>query len=134
MKWELAQNIIKQDNNIYNKLGEYTSESFARDITPDFMKAQDLKWVTRMYTFLRTAAPKLWKLTDKDSNKLASSLPFREAPIIKTQKGEWVKPFVDVTSPNIYLPLRMTINPIIILLLMSIYRTKWLKSSLWNLI
>ncbi len=51
LKWELAQNIIKQDNNIYNKLGEYTSESFARDITPDFMKAQDLKWVTRMYTF-----------------------------------------------------------------------------------
>lgn len=106
LKWELAQNIIKQDNNIYNKLGEYTSESFARDITLDFMKAQDLKWVTRMYTFLRTAAPKLWKLTDKDSNKLASSLPFREAPIIKTQKGEWVKPFVDVTSPNIYLPLK----------------------------
>ena len=106
LKWELAQNIIKLDNNIYNKLGEYTSESFARDITPDFMKAQDLKWVTRMYTFLRTAAPKLWKLTDKDSNKLASSLPFREAPIIKTQKGEWVKPFVDVTSPNVYLPLK----------------------------
>lgn len=106
LKWELAQNIIKQDNDIYNGLGEYTSENFARDITPDFMEAQDIKWVTKMYTFLRTAAPKLWKLTDKDSNKSASSLPFREAPIIKTQKSEWVKPFVDVTSPNVYLPLK----------------------------
>ena len=106
LKWELAQNIIKQDNSIYNDIGEYTSEVFARDITSDFMKAQDLKWVTKMYTFLRTAAPKLWKLTEKDNNKSISSLPFREAPIIKTQKGEWVKPFVDVTSPNVYLPLK----------------------------
>lgn len=106
LKWELAQNIIKQDNDIYGELGEYTSENFARDITPDFMKAQDLKWVTKMYTFLRTAAPKLWKLTDKDNDKSTSSLPFREAPIIKTQKGEWVKPFVDVISPNVYLPLK----------------------------
>lgn len=106
LKWELAQNIIKQDNSIYKDIGEYTSEVFARDITSDFMKAQDLKWVTKMYTFLRTAAPKLWKLTEKDNNKSISSLPFREAPIIKTQKGEWVKPFVDVTSPNVYLPLK----------------------------
>ena len=93
LKWELAQNIIKQDNNIYNKLGEYTSESFARDITLDFMKAQDLKWVTRMYTFLRTAAPKLWKLTDKDSNKLASSHSFQRGSHHQNTKRRMGKAF-----------------------------------------
>lgn len=106
LKWELAQNIIKQDNDIYEEIGEYTSEDFARDITSDFMEAQDMKWVTKMYTFLRTAAPKLWKLTDKDKNRSKSFLPFREAPIIKTQKGEWVEPFINVTVPNVYLPLK----------------------------
>lgn len=106
LKWELSQNITKQENNIYNQIEEYTSEKFARGITARFMCEQEMTWVTKMYTFLRTAAPKLWKITEKDKNKTTTSLPFRNAPIIKTQKGEWVKPYIDGTSPNVYLPLK----------------------------
>lgn len=84
LKWELAQNITKQENDIYDELSEYSSEDFARNITAGFMDVQDIKWVTKMYTFLRTAAPKLWKLTEKDKTKSSSALPFRNAPIIKT--------------------------------------------------
>ncbi len=105
LKWELSQNIRNQGNRIYEDMKEFTSENFAECITTDFMSAQDMKWVSKMYTFLRTAAPKLWKLTDKEKNR-SSYLPFRKAPIIKTQKGEWVQPFVGVVSPNVYLPLK----------------------------
>ena len=106
LKWELASNISKLDDSIYENINYYSSEDFASDITPEFMRKQDIRWVTRMYTFLRTAAPKLWKITDKEKAKSSSYLPFRKAPIIKTQKNEWVAPFIDVTIPNVYLPLK----------------------------
>ena len=75
-------------------------------ITEGFMDKQPMRWVTRMYTFLRTAAPKLWKITSKEKDKTRNNLPFRKAPIIKTQRGEWVAPFIDVISPNVYLPIK----------------------------
>lgn len=106
LKWELTQNISKQNNDTYESITEYSSEDFARDIDENFMQQQELKWVTRMYTFLRTAAPKLWKMTEKSSSRQNSNLPFRKAPIIKTQKGEWVAPYIDGTTPNVYLPLK----------------------------
>ena len=105
LKWELAQNISRQDNEIYNEINTYSSEEFAKDIDASFMKLQELRWVTRMYTFLRTAAPKLWKLTGNSTSQ-SYSLPFRYAPIIKTQKGEWVAPFIDERTPNVFLPLK----------------------------
>ena len=108
LKWELSQNINKSENNIYSQIRQYTSENFAQDLTPDFMKSQDIRWVTRMYTFLRTAAPKLWKITDKDKTKIAATLPFRKSPIIKTQKGEWISPYniIDGITPNVFYPLK----------------------------
>lgn len=108
LKWELSQNINKSENNIYNQIKQYSSEEFARDLTSGFMKSQELKWVIRMYTFLRTAAPKLWKITDKDK---AVNLPFRKAPIIKTQKGEWLPPYnTDGITPNVFYPLKKDIS------------------------
>lgn len=98
LKWELAQNISKQKNDVYDNISEYSSEDFANDIDANFMGQQELKWVTKMYTFLRTAAPKLWKITEKSPSRQSCNLPFRMAPIIKTQKGEWVPPFVDRKS------------------------------------
>ena len=106
LKWELIQNINNSQNDIFRRLFHYKSENFAADIKPEFMDKQEVKWVTRMYTFLRTSAPKLWKITDKDRNKQANILPFRKATIIKTQKGEWVAPFIDGDTPNVYLPLK----------------------------
>lgn len=106
LKWELSQNISKHRNDTYENISEYSSEDFAIDIDANFMQQQELKWVTRMYTFLRTAAPKLWKITEKLPSRQNSNLPFRKAPIIKTQKGEWVAPFIDITTPNVYLPLK----------------------------
>lgn len=106
LKWELSQNISKQRNDTYDNISKYSSEDFAIDIDANFMQQQELKWVTRMYTFLRTDAPKLWKITEKSPSRQNSNLPFRKAPIIKTQKGEWVAPFIDGTTPNVYLPLK----------------------------
>lgn len=106
LKWELSQNILKQGSNLYKEISRYESKDFANDIDVNFMKAQELKWVTKMYTFLRTSASKLWKITDKKSSAQAHNLPFRKAPIIKTQKGEWVPPFIDGIAPNVFLPLK----------------------------
>lgn len=106
LKWELAQNINSQRNELYDDIEDFSSEAFARLITGEFMDKQPMRWVTRMYTFLRTAAPKLWKITEKDKKNTPTSLPFRSAPIIKTQRGEWVPPFVDNVNPNVYLPLK----------------------------
>ncbi|MGI6223273.1 MAG: sacsin N-terminal ATP-binding-like domain-containing protein [Prevotella sp.] len=106
LKWELAQKINKLDNDMYSEIETYTSEDFANDINADFMSKQDLKWVTKMYTFLRTAAPKLWKITDKKHSHSTSGLPFRTAPIIRTEEGEWVPPFLKDGSPNVFLPIK----------------------------
>lgn len=101
LKWELIKE-IESSNLIGNN---YTSEFFARDITPEFMSKQELKWVSRMYTFLRTAAPKLWKYTGNEQKKETANLPFRKAPIVKVQDGRWVAPYTDNTTANVFLPL-----------------------------
>lgn len=106
LKWELSQNILKQGSYLYEEISRYESKDFAQDIDVNFMKVQELKWVTKMYTFLRTAASKLWKITDKNPSAQAKYLPFRKAPIVKTQKGDWVPPFIDGIAPNVFLPLK----------------------------
>ena len=106
LKWELIQKISNSQNDIFRRVFHYSSEKFATDIKPEFMDKQDVKWVTKMYTFLRTSAPKLWKITEKERNKQANILPFRKATIIKTQKGEWVAPYINGFTHNVYLPLK----------------------------
>lgn len=105
LKWEVAQKITNSRSNMYEDIKEYSSEDFGKDITSKFMNAQDMKWVTKLYTFLRTTAPKLWKVAEKGKVDY-STLVFRNAPIIQTQKGEWVAPFIDGKTPNVYLPLK----------------------------
>ena len=106
LKWELSQNIEKREDFIFDDINKYDSVFFAIDVDEDFMGKQEFRWVTKMYTFLRTAAPKLWKITDKEKCNKDSNYPFRKAHIIKTQKGEWVAPFIENTIPNVYLPLK----------------------------
>lgn len=106
LKWEIINklNELKRvlDGNCDN---DYTSSRFAKDITSQFMEHQDFKWVSKFYTFLRTAAPKLWKVAGNESKREWVSLPFRNAPIIKTQSGNWVSPFVNHFTPNVFLPI-----------------------------
>ena len=104
MKWELSQNISRRDDDIFEDVNEFSSEYFGRSITANFMEKQDFRWVIRLYNFLRSAAPKLWKILDKNTPQY--KLVFRSAPIIKTQKGQWVSAFLDSTTPNVYLPLK----------------------------
>lgn len=100
MKWELSQKIIELYRHSWSN--DYTSSKFAKDITEDFMAAQDVKWVTRLYTFLRADASKLWKVLDNNKN---ANLPFRFAPIIKTENGDWVAPYADKDILNVFFPL-----------------------------
>lgn len=78
----------------------YTPEKLADDITPDFMKQQDLKWVFKFYNFLRNEVAGLVVSTQANSNK---KLPFRFAPIILTSKDTWV-PLCKDSSFNVFLP------------------------------
>lgn len=106
LKWEIIKKLDELervlDGNCDN---DYTSSRFAKDITSQFMEHQDFKWVSKFYTFLRTAAPKLWKVAGNESKREWVSLPFRNAPIIKTQSGNWVSPFVNHFTPNVFLPI-----------------------------
>lgn len=111
LKKDLAQNIGKVDNGIYEDINEYTARDFASDISEQFMSLQDVKWVSKFYTFLRTHAITLWKLGEPESSYYSllyrtNHYPFRKAPIIKTQKGKWVAPFINDVTPNVYIPLK----------------------------
>ena len=78
----------------------YTPEKLAEDITPQFMKKQDLKWVFKFYNFLRHEVAGLVVSSQNSKNK---RLPFRFAPIILTSKNTWV-PLCTDNSINVYLP------------------------------
>ena len=77
----------------YNKgedvgIKQYTTQSFASNITPEFMTAQPLPWVNRLFAFLNNEVRKAWLPEEKNPY-------FLNAPIIQTTKGEWVPPFKD---------------------------------------
>lgn len=111
LKWEIIKRVNSDEEDerslFYN---EYSSDDFARDITPEFMKKQDIKWVSKMYTFLRTAAQEKWKFKGSEAKKGTANLPFRKAPIIKLQNGEWVAPYINNTTPNVFLPIGTDIS------------------------
>lgn len=104
LKPELAQRLEDNTSDLFSDITTYTSEDLARNITSDFMNLQDLKWVVRFYNYLRSNALKLWRATEVRYRAL-KDMPFRSAPIIKTQIGEWVAPFIDGDTPNVFLPL-----------------------------
>ncbi|MBR5081530.1 MAG: AAA family ATPase [Bacteroidales bacterium] len=104
LKWELIMKLSKLDesNDVFEDIQEYTVEDFGNEISSEFMKAQKVDWVTKFYTFLRTDAPKYWKILPQTR---ATAHVYRSAPIIKTQRGEWVAPFINTTTPNVFLPI-----------------------------
>ena len=104
LEWELMQNIkkCKAGCDYFEELSEYTIENFANDITADFMETQNKAWILKFYTFVREEARKYWVISNQTKG---SSLAFRSAPIIKNQRGEWVAPFKDIRTPNVFLPI-----------------------------
>lgn len=107
--WELAQNIIKfsDDYRFFDDVRTFSIEDFGRSITAEFMANQPFEWVTRFYTFLREHASVHINISAQSKDK---ELVFRSAPIIKTQKNEWVAPFINKTEPNVYLPLQGSVD------------------------
>ena len=66
----------------------YTTQDFAGDITAEFMAAQPLAWVNRLFAFLNNEVRKTWLPDEKNPY-------FLNAPIIETLKGEWVRPYLE---------------------------------------
>ena len=114
LKWEIIKKLNEQERVLCDDDDEYDTDydsaQFARNITPQFMEHQDFKWVSKFYTFLRTAASKLWKVVGDESKKSYVYLPFRSAPIIKTQTGNWIAPYVNNFTPNVFLPVGKDIS------------------------
>lgn len=111
LKWDLAQNIIsrqekenKESNccNFFENVRRYDIVDFGHDITAQFMDAMDFEWVIRFYNFLREHAASHINISNQSKS---SEVVFRNAPIIKTQKNEWIAPFINKTIPNVYLPI-----------------------------
>lgn len=107
LKWELIMKLSKVEDygNYYSSIEEYSIAELGGDISSDFMNKQKKEWVTKFYTFLRNEAPKYWKISPQNR---ATAHVFRNAPIIKTQSGAWVSPFIESTTPNVFLPLKNT--------------------------
>lgn len=69
-----------------------TPENLAKALNPAFMSEQSMEWVLRLYRFLREDAIDTW--SPKNMNVDRSTLCFRYAPIVKTESGTWVAPYV----------------------------------------
>ena len=104
LQWKLAQNIqrIDDDCEYFEEVSRYDIADFGRDITADFMNAMDFDWVIKFYNFLREHASAHINITNQTKG---NELVFRRAPIIYTQKKQWVAPFINKTTPNVYLPV-----------------------------
>ncbi len=99
-------------------LDVFDADLFAENLKPDFMEKQELDWVFKFYQFLKTSARSSWNPIDGKAAYIHanSKYPMRYAPIIKTQQGNWVAPYVrDIVSdkyssanehPNIFLPVQ----------------------------
>lgn len=70
------------------EIKEYSTEDFAKDITPEFMKGQPIAWINRLFTFLNNEVRNSWNPDERNPYFLYS-------PIVETSNGEWVSPFVE---------------------------------------
>ena len=116
LNWELSQTILERksgerENSIcpfYGEIKRYEIEDFGKDITEDFMSSMSFAWVIKFYNFIREHASIHINITNQSRK---SSLVFRNAPIIKTQDGEWVPPFLNNLEPNVFLPINSRKSP-----------------------
>jgi ATP-dependent exoDNAse (exonuclease V) alpha subunit len=117
LKWEVSQVITsrqkKEEENSFNSINifddvrDYEIIDFGHDITADFMDSMNFEWVIKFYNFLPEHASIHLNITNQSKG---GELVFRNAPIIKTQRNEWVRPFNNNTEPNVYLPIEEVNN------------------------
>lgn len=69
----------------------FTSEDFARRLSPEFMARRSFEWVVRFYRFLNEDARELWNANSR--RLLYSEMLMRKAPIVKLTDGRWVAPY-----------------------------------------
>ncbi len=105
LQWKLSQKIQRIDDNseYFEEVEYYEIADFGRDITAEFMDEMEFDWVIKFYNFLREHAAAHINISNQTKS---SGLVFRSAPIIYTQKKQWVAPFINKTTPNVYLPIR----------------------------
>lgn len=106
LKFELAQSIRNREDRLFDGIKEFNSTKLGYRITPDFMNEQEFNWVIRLYNFLRLHAINLWKIAESNKTADLNRLVFRKAPIIQTNKGEWLAPFIDFVIPQVYFPIK----------------------------
>lgn len=99
-------------------LKTFDADMFAKYINADFMEKQELDWVFKFYQFLKTSARMSWNPIEGKVSYIHANAkyPMRYAPIIKTQDGTWVAPYVlDIVSDkyssnnehiNVFLPVK----------------------------
>ena len=69
----------------------FSSADLAHALTPEFMQEQSMDWVLKLYSFLSQDARELW--LQRNDKQTSTSMPFRQAPIVKTDTGEWMPPY-----------------------------------------
>lgn len=95
----------------------FDADMFASYINASFMESQELDWVFKFYQFLKTSARMSWNPIEGKISYLHANAKYqmRYAPIIKTQNGNWVSPYIRDNNadkyspsnehPNVFLPI-----------------------------
>lgn len=81
----------------------FTGTDLAHMLTSEFMNRYGFTWAKRLYSHLRNEEVRLYKRT-KEKGKIEDT-PFLLSPIILTSQNEWIAPYLDNGSYNVYLPL-----------------------------
>lgn len=81
----------------------FNGTELANRLTPEFMGTYGFVWAKKLYTHLRNEEVGLYKRT-KAKSKIGDT-PFLLSPIILTKRNEWIAPYLEDGSYNVYLPL-----------------------------
>ena len=73
----------------------FDTKALAVHITAEFMRGQDVGWLHKFYAFVKNEARDLW-------NSESNNALFRYASIIRTNKGEFVAPYIK-NNLNVFL-------------------------------
>lgn len=69
----------------------FSSSNLAESLTSEFMQEQSMDWVLKLYSFLNQDARDL--CFPRYEGYPIEKLLFRYAPIVKTESGDWLKPY-----------------------------------------
>lgn len=93
----ITQNNDKKRRYLIGSLGVEVvgTQEFARCISERFLSQQNDAWLHKFYAFIKNEARELWNTT-------TDKALFRYAPIIRTNKGEFVAPYIK-SAHNVFM-------------------------------